>query len=283
MSKIGLLVCGNSGIDYIDHSYDIEVIRSILMADGKEYTDYVDISADAFYQLLEEKPELTPSTAQAATGVILEQYEKMVKKGYDELLVITISQKLSGTYEGCLLAGKMLDGTKVTVFDSQTVAYPEAKMTLEAARMIEAGKTVEEILPRLEELRDNHRILFSVKTLRYLVKNGRLSGASGFVGSMLKIKPMLEVTKDGRVEALEKIRTLKKATQRLVDKFLEELGDQDVEVFVIQAHAQDRANNVIALIQEVKPEITQISVYPLTPVVGAHSGPGVVGVGYIIK
>ncbi|MCF7925871.1 MAG: DegV family protein, partial [Candidatus Izimaplasma sp.] len=179
MAKIGLLVCSNSAIDYIDHPYDIEVIRSILMADGKEYTDYVDISADDFYQLLEEKPDLTPSTAQAATGVILEQYEKMVEKGYEELLVITISSKLSGTFEGCMLAAKMLDDAKVTVFDSNTVAYPEAKMALEAARLIEAGKTVKEILPRLEELRDNHRILFSVKTLRYLVKNGRLSGASG--------------------------------------------------------------------------------------------------------
>ncbi|QMS84478.1 DegV family protein [Candidatus Xianfuyuplasma coldseepsis] len=283
MSKIGLLVCGNSGIDYIEHKYDIPVIRSILLVGDKEYSDYVDITAGDFYQMLADDPSLTPSTAQAATGVILEQYEAMVAKGYDELLVVSISNKLSGTYEGCMLAANMLDDVKVHVFDSKSVSYPEAKMILDAAKMIEEGKTIEEIWNHLEVLRDNHRILFSVETLRYLVKNGRLSGASGFLGSMLKIKPMLEVTKDGRVEAIEKIRTLSKATNRLIEKFLEDLGDKDMEVFLIHANAEERADVVRKAIQKARPDIKEIKAYPLTPVVGAHAGPGVVGVGYIHK
>ncbi len=283
MSKIGLLVCGNSGIDYIEHKYDIPVIRSILLVGDKEYSDYVDITAGEFYDMLKENPDLTPSTAQAATGVILEQYQEMVAKGYDKLLVVSISNKLSGTYEGCMLAAKMLDDVEVRVFDSLSVSYPEAKMILDAAKMIEEGKTLDEIWAHLEHLRDNHRILFSVDTLRYLVKNGRLSGASGFLGSMLKIKPMLEITKDGRVEAIEKIRTLSKATNRLIEKFLEELGDKDMEVFLIQANAEERADIVRHAILEQRPDIKEIKSYPLTPVVGAHAGPGVVGVGYIAK
>lgn len=283
MSKIGLLVCGNSGIDYIDHPYDIPVIRSILFAGDKEYSDYVDITASEFYSMLEDDPSLTPSTAQAATGVILEQYQEMVAKGYDELLVVSISSKLSGTYEGCMLAAKMLDDVEVRVFDSRSVSYPEARMILDAAKMVEDGKTIDEIWEHLEVLRDNHKILFSVETLRYLVKNGRLSGASGFLGSMLKIKPMLEVTDDGRVEAIEKIRTISKATNRLVEKFLEELGDKDVEVFTIEANAQERATLVADAIKKARPEIKEIKSYPLTPVVGAHGGPGCVGIGYIVK
>lgn len=283
MSKIGLLVCGNSGIDYIDHPYDIPVIRSILFVGDKEYSDYVDITAGEFYSMLQDDPSLTPSTAQAATGVILEQYKEMAAKGYDELLVVSISSKLSGTYEGCMLAAKMMDDVEVRVFDSRSVAYPEAKMILDAAKMVEDGKTMDEIWDHLEVLRDNHRILFSVETLRYLVKNGRLSGASGFLGSMLKIKPMLEVTEDGRVEAIEKIRTIGKATNRLIEKFLEELGDKDVEVFTIEANAQERANLVADAIKKAKPHIKDIKSYPLTPVVGAHAGPGCVGIGYIVK
>lgn len=283
MSKIGLLVCGNSGIDYIDHPYDIPVIRSMLLVGGKEYSDYVDIQAGDFYKMLQEDPSLNPSTAQAATGVILEQYKEMLAKGYDQLLVVSISQKLSGTYEGCMMAANMLEGVDIRVFDSRSVSYPEAKMILDAAKMVEEGKTIDEIWDRLEVLRDNHRILFSVETLRYLVKNGRLSGASGFFGSMLKIKPMLEVTEDGRVEAIEKIRTLGKATNRLVEKFLEELGDKDVEVFMIHANAEERVKIVKDAIQKAKPNITEIIAYPLTPVVGAHAGPGVVGIGYVLK
>lgn len=283
MSKIGLLVCGNSGIDYIDHPYDISVIRSILFVGDKEYFDYVDIKADDFYSMLLEDSSLTPSTAQAATGVILEQYQEMISKGYDELLVVTVSQKLSGTYEGCVLAANMIDDAKITVFDSKSVSYPESKMILEAAKMIENGKTMENILDHLKNLRDNHRILFSVETLRYLVKNGRLSGASGFIGGMLKIKPMLEVTKDGRIESIEKIRTLQKATDRLVEKFLEELDNKDVEVFLIEAQAEARVKYVTKKIQEKRPDIKEIKAYPLTPVVGAHAGPGCIGIGYILK
>ena len=283
MSKIGLLVCGNSGIDYIDHEFDIGVFRSILFVGTDEYQDYVDITAGDFYQMLADNPELTPSTAQASTGVILEKYEEMIAKGYDELLVISISKKLSGTYEGCMLAANMLKKTKITVFDSQTVSYPQARMALDAAKMIGEGKNLGEVVAKLEELRDNHRLLFSVETLRYLVKNGRLSGASGFFGSMLKIKPMLEITKDGRVEAIEKIRTLSKATDRLLEKFLLELGEQDVEVFVIEANSSKRANFIREKVLEARPDLKEIKSYPLTPVVGAHAGPGVVGLGYIIK
>jgi len=283
MSKIGILVCGNSGIDYIDHEFDIPVIRSILFAGDKEYSDYVDITAPEFYKMLTDNPDLSPSTAQAATGVIMKQYEEMFAKGYDELLVISISQKLSGTYEGCLLAANMLDDKEITVFDSMTVSYPEAKMALDAAKMVKEGKSVAEIVDRLKFIRDNNRIFFSVQTLRYLVKNGRLSGASGFFGSMLKIKPMLEVTKDGRVEAIEKIRTISKATDRLIEKFLEELSEKSVEVFIIEANAPERTDYVRQKILEARKDIEVIESYPLTPVVGAHGGPGLVGIGYILK
>jgi DegV family protein with EDD domain len=283
MPKIGLLVCGNSGIDYIDHPYDITVIRSILLVGDNEYSDYVDITAGEFYQMLNNDPSLTPSTAQAATGVILEQYKEKLAQGFDQLLVVSISQKLSGTYEGCMMAANMLDDKDIRVFDSQSVAYPEARMILDAAAMIEEGKTMDEIWNHLEVLRDNHKLYFSVSTLRYLVKNGRLSGASGFLGSMLKIKPMLEVTDDGRVEAIEKIRTLNKATERLIEKFLEELGDKDVDVFLIEAAADERVEQVRQAILKAKPSLKEIKSYPLTPVVGAHAGPGTVGIGYIVK
>ncbi len=281
MSKIGLLVCGNSGIDYIDHKYDIEVIRSILLIGEEEYSDYVDITADQFYQRLIDEPSLIASTAQAATGVILEQYTKMRDKGFDKLLVVSISKHLSGTFEGCMLAAKMIDDCEVTVFDSKSVTYPEAKMILDAAQMIEDGKDLPAIIERLEYIRDNSMIWFGVDTLKYLVKNGRLSGAAGFVGSLMKIKPLLEVTKEGKVESIEKIRTASKATKRMIEKFLEEVKGIDVEPFIINTNNPDRVQEVITALQKARPEFKEINVYPLTPVVGAHAGPGTVGIGYI--
>lgn len=282
MSKVGVVVCGNSGIDYIEHKYDIPVLRSVLIFGDEEYRDFVDITADEFYQKLEDNPDVTPSTAQTATGVILEQYEKMFEKGYDELLVISISKHLSGTYEGCMMAAKMLENRKITVFNSMSVSYPEAKMALDSARMFAEGKTTDEVLKRLEFIRDNSMIWFSVNTLKYLVKNGRLSGAAGFVGSLMKVKPMLEVTKEGKVESVEKIRTTSKATERVVEKFLEEIAGKEVEVFTINSNNPDRVNYIQNKVKQSRPDIKTINDYPLTPVVGAHAGPGVVGIGYIL-
>ncbi len=283
MSKIGLLVCGNSGIDYIEHKYDIPVIRSILFVGKDEYTDFIDITAEEFYDKLRANSSLVASTAQAATGVMLEQYEAMRDKGYDELLVITISEELSGTYQGCVLAASMIENCKVTVFNSKSVAYPQAKMALDAAKMLEEGKSLEEVLEHIEYIRDNHTFWFSVDTLKYLVKNGRLSGASGFVGSLLKIKPLLGLTKEGKLESLEKIRTTKKSTDRVIEVFLNAIEGKDVEPFLIHASAPERVEIIIEAILKARPEFKKINVYPLTPVVGAHVGPNTIALGYILN
>ncbi len=283
MSKIGLMVCAHSGIDYIKHKYDITVIRSILFLGNEEFTDFVDITADEFYKRLLENPSLTPSTAQAATGVILEQYEELRDKGFDEILVVTISNKLSGTYEGCMMAANMIENCKVTVFDSKSVAYPEAKMIFDAAAMVEDGKEMPEILEHLEYIRNNHVFWIAVDTLRYLVKNGRLSGASGFIGSLLRIKPLLWLSKEGKIESLEKIRTSMKATNRVIEVFLKKAEGKNIEPFIVHANAPERVEYIRNKLAEKDPKYKDIKAYPLTPVVGAHAGPGTLCLGYIVK
>lgn len=283
MSKIGLVVCGNSGIDYLKHDYDIRVIRSMLLFGEEEFTDFVDITAEEFYQKLEDNPELSPSTAQTATGVILETYEQLKEDGYDEILVITISSKLSGTNEGARMAANMIEGVKVTVFDSLSVAYPEAYMVLTAAEMIKKGKKIPEILDKLVYIREHQGILVSVDTLKYLVKNGRLSGASGFVGSLLKIKPMLHLTREGKIEPLEKIRTRSKALNRMVEKFAQDHYNDNLTVFIAHAKAEEDVEWVKNALKERLPNLTSIEVTPLTPVVGAHAGPKTLAIGWVPK
>ncbi|KFZ26028.1 MAG: DegV domain-containing protein [Candidatus Izimaplasma bacterium HR2] len=283
MQKIGIVVCGNSGIDYIDHEYDIPVIRSILLMRGEEYTDFVDISAEDFYKSLNEDDKLIASTSQASTGEMLEIYEAAKAKGYEQLLVISISQKLSGTYENATLAANMMGEYKVTVFNSLTLSYPQAKMALEAAKMAKEDKSLEEIIEHMEYIRDNHTIWFAVDTLKYLVANGRLSGASGFVGSLLKLKPLLQVSKEGTIDSVEKIRTTYKAANKVVENFLAETEGKDVEPFIIHSHAPERVARVRKMVMDARPDIKEIKDYPLTPVVGAHAGPNIVAMGYIIN
>jgi DegV family protein with EDD domain len=196
--KIGIAVDGNSGIDYLERDPEIRIFRSHLLIEKEEFEDFVEISSDDFYKRLNENPDLDISTAQTSTGRILEMYEEMKASGYDELIIITISKELSGTYQNAVLAASMID-IDVHVYDSKSVSYIQALMAIEARKMAKAGKTVEEIMEKLDFIRDHNHIYITVDTLKYLVKNGRLSIVAGAIGSLLKLKPLLEVNKEGKV------------------------------------------------------------------------------------
>lgn len=278
MSKIGVAVCGNSGIDYLVHDKDIRKFRSLLIIEDKEYEDFVDVTAEDFYKQLDKNPDLEIHTAQTSTGYLVKMYNEMHEAGYDEIIAITISSELSGTYQNAKLAAGMVD-FKVHVFDSLSLSYVEALMAMTAKKMADEGKEVIEILGELEHIRDYNHIYVCVDTLKYLVKNGRLSNATGLIGSILKIKPLLEVSKLGKVETIEKIRTTKKAREAMKKKFFTEVHDKDIIPFLVYT-------NNLADVLEIKEEyeeagLKDILLIPLTPVVGCHAGPGTMGVGYV--
>jgi DegV family protein with EDD domain len=212
--KIGIVVCGNSGVDYMKLDYPVRLIRSTLNLDGKEYEDFIDIKADEFYKIIESNPDVDVSTSQTSTGKIASVYEEMKEEGYKDILVIVISSKLSGTFQGAVLAKDLVQGVNVYVVDSRSVSYGEAYLVMEAIKMIKNGSKMVDIIDRIEKIRDHIYIYVLVDTLKFLVKNGRLSAASGFLGTLLKIKPLLHVQRDGSLVPFEKIRTTSKAQAR---------------------------------------------------------------------
>jgi len=278
MKKIGIAVDGNSGIDYLERDKEIRIFRSHLLIEQKEYEDFVGISSDEFYGRLKENTDLDISTTQTSTGNILEMYEEMKASGYEQLLIITISKELSGTYQNAVLAAKMID-IDVRVYDSKSVSYIQAYMALTAQRMVKEGKDIEQIISKLDYIRDHNHIYITVDTLKYLVKNGRLSNVAGAIGSLLKLKPLLEVNDEGKVKTVAKIRTTKKARNLLIDKFIEEIKDKDVLTFVVYTNNKNEMKDFSKILQE--KGVKDILLVPLTPVVGTHAGPGTMGVGYI--
>lgn len=283
MKKLGVLVCTNSAIDYIKHDYQVGIIRSTILMGGKEYVDYEELTADRFYEMLSEDPSLFPRTAMASTGTMLEFYENLKADGCDTIIFITISSKMSGIYENALLAAKMIEGVDVRVFDSKSVGYIECKMVFAAHEGFKAGKSIDEIMADLEFIRDNNHIYFAVNDLRYLVKNGRLSNAASFFANALKIKPLLEINKEGAVVSVEKIRTFKKAVDRVIEKYMEETEGKDVETFIVHANNPETVKYMRERVQELRPNVGEIKDYLLTPAVGAHSGPGAVTIGYVLN
>lgn len=282
MSKVAILACSNAGLDYLDYPNDIVILRSVIhFGDGEAYDDFVDMDAKTFYKRIAEHPDDIPKTSYVSIGKMIEFFEKLELEGYDEALVITISGKLSGLNEAVKKAAEEVK-IKVTSFDSKTLAYPEAFMALEAHRLAGEGKSMNDILTVLGKLRDHNHMYFAVDTLLYLVKNGRLSKLQGTLGTMLQLKPLLTIDDEGKVETLEKIRTTKKAHQRVLEKYIEETTGKHVISFISHAHADDYAAWFVDEIKKVFPKREVIVTY-LTPVVGAHTGPKAIGLGYIVK
>lgn len=281
MKKLGLMVCTNSAIDYINHDIDVRVVRSTILMGKEEFVDYEELTADKFYDKLEADSSIFPKTAMPSTGVMLEFYETLKNEGCDTILFVTISSNMSGIYDNALMAAKMIEGVDIHVFNSKSVGYIECKMIFKAHEGYLAGKSIQEIIKDLEYIRDHNHIYFAVNDLKYLVKNGRLSNAQAFMANMLKIKPLLEINQEGKVVSIEKIRTFRKAVDRVIEKFLEETENMNVEPFIIHANNEETVTYIREKVLEARPQYKVINDYLLTPAVGAHSGPKAITIGYI--
>lgn len=279
--KIGIVVCTNSGADYYKFDHPVEVIHSFLHLNEDLFEDYIDITAEEFYNRISKDTSIDIKTSQPPIGTIIEKYEKLRDEGYDNILAITISTKLSGIYQACKLASEMTDGVNVRVVDSKSVSFGELYLVLEAIKHINEGLELEEVAQKIEAIIPNINILVYVDTLKFLVKNGRLSATSGAIGTLLKIKPILRMNQeDGSLIPYERIRTSKKALQRIYEVFEAETKDRDIVAFVVYTNNKEFAKTVVEKLLTIKPNI-KIELVPLTPVVGAHAGPGTLGVGYI--
>jgi len=280
MKKTAVIAVSTGCLDYLDLSHEnLFIIRCKIIMGDKIYDDFVDMNADDFYSALKNDTSLVPTSSMPSLGEINETLETIEKKGYEEVIINTISSQLSGTYQTCEMAKRSYEGDlEIHLVDTLNAAISEGFLSIEALRLIEEGKTAKEIVPHLEKLRTARTQFFMVDNLRLLVKNGRLSGAQGFMGRMLKIKPILKVNDEGKIVPHEKIRTQKKSLDRMVELILEEL--KGLDNFAIMYNTSDNKEGfeyVKSRIDAIHPK-NKNYVAPITPVIGAHTGTGTVGV-----
>lgn len=280
ITKKAVLVCSNAGLDYLEYPEDITILRSVIhFGIDETYDDFIEMDAKTFYERIDKDANDVPKTSYVSIGKMHEEFERLIEEGYEEALIIVIAKPLSGLHDALILQAKDFD-LKVTVFDSKTIAYAEAFQALEAHRLFALGYSMEEVIKVLEQIRDNNKWYFAVDTLKYLVKNGRLSKLQGTLGSLLKIKPLLSFDENGSVITVEKIKTTPKALKRVLEKYFEETKDKNVLTFISHAHNDEAVKYFKEEINKVYPDREVISSY-LTPVVGAHTGPKAIGIGYI--
>jgi len=239
--------------------------------------DGVDISPEAFLERLAASKQF-PTTSQPPAGDFLEVFKRLRAAGHDVLCVL-LSSKLSGTVMSANTAKEQLQDEHVHVFDTLNVAVGESILVTEAARLAQAGKTVPEIVQRLEFMRGRIHLYFVVNTLEYLAKGGRASNAQAFIGTVLQMKPLLKV-ENGLIEGAERIRTTSKAHARL--RHIVEAGihgKSNVQVAVMYTTIKDKAQK---LADEIRAHyhLPDVPVYTISPAVSAHTGPGALGVAF---
>jgi DegV family protein with EDD domain len=220
-----------------------------------------------------------PSTSQPPIPEFTAIFEKLHGEGY-EILTILISKHLSGTIASAEQAKQSLPDAAIEVFDSESTAMSLGFQALAAARAAADGASLADCLAVAEKARANSGILFAVDTLEFLHRGGRIGGASRYLGTALQLKPLLTL-QEGKIEALERVRTKKKAHARLADIVVERLaGKPNIRLATLHANAIEDANvllekasNRLDVVEKVYSEVS--------PVIGTHVGPGTVGLAYI--
>ena len=239
----------------------------------QSYRDYVELGPDAFYARLRTADEL-PTTSQPTPGDFLAAYEQL--GAYERIYSLHISAKLSGTFESARTAASEL-GDKVRMIDTETASAAITMLGLAIHRQLERGTTDEEISELVERYKDEHRLLFTVDTLEFLAKGGRIGRAAKFAGQMLHIKPILTID-DGEVLPLKRVRGNQKAMQEFVSQFTEGSTDEPgLRVGIAHADAPERAEALVKMVRDVRPHAEIETVTTLGAVVGTHAGPGTVG------
>lgn len=251
----------------------IRVVPMTVNFPDRSYEDGVDLKPEEFYRLLTGGGRI-PSTAQPTPQAFFNPLQEITEQG-DEAVVITISTGMSGTYESVVLAREELARPEaVSIFDSKTASMGEGLIVLAAAEMAEAGKSREEIIGDLESMRSRLSSVFTLETLEYLQKGGRVSKLQAMAGEILNIKVILEVNMEGRIVPREKVRGRQRAVKRLLEIMAAE-GRELTAQQVAVSHSQAK-EEAAALAREIKDRfgVKNVVVGEITATVGTHVGPG---------
>ncbi len=244
----------------------------------KEFADGVDLSHKKFYKMLTSGKEEHPTTSQVSPATFAECYEEVTKDG-DTAVVITISSRLSGTYQSACIAAEDFEG-KVYVVDSMTATMGERILLQYGVQLAQEGLDARAIAAKLDEAKGKIRLFARLDTLEYLKKGGRISATTAMVGTMLNIKPLIAV-EDGLVQSVGKARGLKQADKMLRD-FIQKTGGIDFSKPLCAVYSGNEDDGLKTFLADSRDILCNTDVPTATVgcVIGAHVGPGAVGIAY---
>lgn len=255
----------------------IRIVPLTVRFGDESFVSGVELTADDFWKKLHSTSDF-PTTAAPSAGDFEEAYRELFDQGADEIVSVHLSAKLSATHQSATVAARNVEGS-VEVVDTQGVSAATGLMARRAAALAREGRDAAAIASELASLRDRFRVFFVIDTLEHLRRGGRIGGAQAMLGTMLKVKPVLGLV-SGVVEPVGRVRTRGKSLDHLAGLVTQHATSID-EFYVVSGDAPDLESFLGLLRDQVSfpPE----NVWTLGPVVGAHSGPGVIGVVFTLR
>lgn len=264
------------------NGHPIEVLPLQVIWEHKVYRDGIDIQPKEFYERL-AIDKIMPSTSQTTPEEFKAVYERLLDEGYD-ILSIHISSKLSGTMDSAIQAKREFPGARIELIDSLSTSMALGFQVLSVARMASIGASLNECASVAVEATKHTGVYFALNTLEFLHRGGRIGGAAAFMGTMLNLKPLLEL-RDGRIEAVERVRTFNKTVDRLLDLVEAKLKNEKgpIRLAVIHANEEEKAQKLLhrASHRFSKTVVTDAVITAVSPVLGTHTGPGALGIAFM--
>ena len=256
--------------------YGIEVVSLYVVLAGHSGREGRDIQPQDVARALANRGQQV-STSRPTPGDFVAAYRRCLDAGSERVVSVHLSAELSSTSDAARLAAAQIGEHLVTVIDSRGAAMGTGFAVLAAARAVEHGADAEQAAAAARDTAARTRTLFVVDTLEHLRRGGRIGSAAAILGSALAVKPVLHMV-DGRVVPLEKVRTFGRAQSRLVQRAVEAAGDGPVSLAVHHLAAPERADRIAGELRERVPALTELHVSELGAAIGAHVGPGAVGI-----
>ncbi|GEK35102.1 DegV family protein [Kurthia sibirica] len=258
--------------------YNIHMVPLSVVIEQESFEEEVSISMSVFYDKVRDQKQL-PKTTQPAIGKFITMYEELAKE-HDEVVTIHLSSGISGTYNGALQAGDLVEGITVYGFDSEIACAIQGYFVIRAAKLAQQGATAKTIVTELEKMRDTMSAYFIVNDLAHLQRGGRLSAGAALIGGLLQIKPVLHF--DNKVIIpFEKIRTRKKAMKRVEDLLAQAVEKYNgaIEASIIHANCEDEGRAWMTELATKFPTV-EFKLSYFGPVIGTHLGEGSIGMGW---
>lgn len=260
--------------------YHIYTLPLMINYKNASYRDRVDITPEQVYERFQEE---IPKTSLPLPETIVETFAKIKADGFDQVIVSAISSGLSGTYQTIKLLAEDIPDMQIAVIDTLNIAIASGFVALYAAEQIEAGLPFDEVIAKTQAAVKKSTILFGVGTLEYLMKGGRIGKVSGILGSALNIKPIISCNEDGIYDTVAKVRGRKQSIQKLIAMTREKLG-QHKNYYLSICHGDDY-EEMLLMKEQLNDLVAGAKIYAegqISPVLGVHTGPGLLGIGIMV-